>query len=603
MRACEWCAQNKVIQSRNSFRRHKMQQIITLGEALRNNGSVDHWVDDCDSHTRDVIGDMNGPLVMELMGCLEYPDTDLADMLKGAPLLGEIQTSGRGVAKELKTLGDIESLWSDRHDITEATRLSLKPSELDEEVLRQTIEEAKVGRVSMPVTYNVGDFDGVASSRFGVVQNSSVRLIDNGTASRCNPCAGATERIREHRLDTWFELTKYMYLLGILLLSTCKVDVSAAFKRIPVHPGHRWAAGTLFHAEGVVKFIQQYAMQFGFVGSVYAWERFSNFLWCVIVGLLYIPLGKYVDDFYGVEHPECIECALECITGVFRAIMGPTSLSCKKILYGNPLGLLGFQVFAGSGFARFSLVEDKRTKWLALVQGYLAAGTLYQREAAQLAGRLAFASLFLFRRLGRAMLRPLFRQQHHGPKDGSMNLSLQAALQWWVTALREQRAEDFPFDAAQGGTAEIFCDAAGSPPHICAVIFIDGESFYCHDAVPQWWMDWFEPRRDAQIMGLELLAILYAILNFLPLIQGKTVRVWTDNEGGKGSMSSGAARSWDHNQLVHRVWEVCYHYCVTPWFDRVPTDENIADGPTRADMLVVAALGSVLFSAQLPLVV
>ena len=68
-------------------------------------------------------------------------------------------------------------------------------------------------------------------------------------------------------------------------------------------------------------------------------------------------------------------------------------------------------------------------------------------------------------------------------------------------------------------------------------------------------------------------------------------------------MMSGSSRADDHNLLAHRVWEICFRNCVTPWFSRVPTSENIADGPTRFDWLVVHALGSVRISAQVPQVV
>jgi hypothetical protein len=596
---CDWCAAHDG-KHRDKYRKSITKMIVDMGFRLRKNGAVEKWLADCDAHTRNVVGNLNGPLVQFLVEIMEYADPGVVPMLKGAPLLGEIETSGSGVPKALKPLGGIDELWSDRREITQGTLKSLKPSDLDAEVLKQTLEEARLGRVSQPVRYDQCEFDGVASSRFGVLQNGAVRLIDNGTASRCNPCAGARERIREHRLDTWNEMAKYLYLLGMIILSSCKVDVSAAFKRIPVLAEHRWAAGTLFYADGAAQFIQQYAMPFGFVGSVYSWERLSNFLWSVITVLLFVPLGKYVDDFYGIEHPDHIECALECIVDIFEAVLGPCSLSSKKILFGNPLGLLGFQVFIGPSFTRFALSEDKRIKWLELICGHLASGVMFQREAAQMAGRLAFAAMFIFRRLGRAMLRPIFHQQHHGPRDGRIDLSLSSALEWWQRALEEQTSEDFPFEAVQSCTAEIFCDAAGSPPHICAVIFIDGQSFYCHNSVPDAWLNWFAERNDAQIMGLELLAVLYAILNFLPLIQGRTVRIWTDNEGGRGSMTSGGAREWDHNLLVHKIWEVCFRYCVNPWFDRVPTDDNIADGPTRSDMLVVEALGAAHFSAHVP---
>ena len=110
----------------------------------------------------------------------------------------------------------------------------------------------------------------------------------------------------------------------------------------------------------------------------------------------------------------------------------------------------------------------------------------------------------------------------------------------------------------------------------------------------------FLPRDDAQIMALELLAILMGLHTFAPLLQGRTLGIWTDNEGARGSMSAGGARCADHNEIVHRVWGLCYECCMNPWFDRVPTDDNVSDGPTRSDFSVVDALGCLLVRAHVP---
>ena len=101
-------------------------------------------------------------------------------------------------------------------------------------------------------------------------------------------------------------------------------------------------------------------------------------------------------------------------------------------------------------------------------------------------------------------------------------------------------------------------------------------------------------------MSLELLAILMGLVTFLPLLKGRTLRVWTDNEGARGSITSGGARCTDHNAIVHMVWDLCYKHCMNPWFSRVPTDDNVSDGPTRRDHSVVGALGCLLIKAQVP---
>ena len=45
----------------------------------------------------------------------------------------------------------------------------------------------------------------------------------------------------------------------------------------------------------------------------------------------------------------------------------------------------------------------------------------------------------------------------------------------------------------------------------------------------------FAIRRDMQIMGLELLAIVLGLSTFVAERRSRVVRVWTDNAGGEGA--------------------------------------------------------------------
>ena len=602
MQTCHWAA-TTAIDDRALFRMNVTLEIERIGQHLDECGAREHWIVDCDEQTRAVLGELNLPLVHYLMQRLQCTDTELISMLKGAHILGKIDTSGRGVQKQVTELESTSDLWTNRVRNNRRLAESIRPTERDGEVMRQTLDEAKLGRISQPRVYKPGHDDelGVLSTRFGVQQNSDVRCIDNGTSSGCNPCSTASERIREHRLDTLFGMAQLLVFLGMINLACCKADVKAAFRRIPIHPDQRWATGIIFMFQGVLHTAWHYAMPFGFKGSVYAWERFANFLWLVAVSLLRIPVGKYVDDFFAVESAEIIEQTLECMARVFTAIMGRGSLSPKKLLCGNPLTILGFDVHLGHGFAMFQLNEEKRLSWLEKVMGFRESKSMLPCEAAVMAGRLSFASEFLFRRLGRAMLRPIFAQKAN--RCGTIGDTLDSALLWWEDVLRDECAEQYWFGAEEGLTAELFCDASGEPGHLCAVLFIGGQAFYCHQEVPDEWRSWVEVRDDAQIMAWELLAILMGLHTFAELLRGRTLRIWTDNEGCRGSITSGRARANDHNFIVHRIWKFCYDNVMNPWCSRVPTDDNCADGPTRSDHSIMRALGCFLVKAQVPPVV
>eukprot|EP00973_Karenia_brevis_P041234 5704258-Karenia_brevis.AAC.1 len=52
-----------------------------------------------------------------------------------------------------------------------------------------------------------------------------------------------------------------------------KLDIDSAFRRLPVHPRHRWACAVAFRRRGQVFAAQHRACPLGAVGSVVAWER------------------------------------------------------------------------------------------------------------------------------------------------------------------------------------------------------------------------------------------------------------------------------------------------------------------------------------------
>ena len=116
-------------------------------------------------------------------------------------------------------------------------------------------------------------------------------------------------------------------------------------------------------------------------------------------------------------------------------------------------------------------------------------------------------------------------------------------------------------------------------------------------------MDWFLERGDNQIMGLELLAILFGMMTFSPLLVNRTFRIWTDNSGAEGAVARGGSPQPDHNCIIHRIWSFAYLNFMNPWFGRVPSDDNVADGPTRGDHRVLLALCALWLVAHVPPIV
>ena len=97
---------------------------------------------------------------------------------------------------------------------------------------------------------------------------------------------------------------------------------------------------------------------------------------------------------------------------------------------------------------------------------------------------------------------------------------------------------------------------------------------------------------DKQIMGLEILAILIAMHSFGNRLSGKVVRVWSDNVGAECVLRSGYAGAEDHNVIVHLKWMAAADLRCELHFERVASDFNLADEPSRNEFEALRQLGA-----------
>ena len=111
-------------------------------------------------------------------------------------------------------------------------------------------------------------------------------------------------------------------------------------------------------------------------------------------------------------------------------------MSAQKLVWGNPLVVLGVEVTVDSEGADLWPAPEKVTKWLAKIDVVLAVGQLTSGEASKLSGHLQWAAQNAFRRLGRAMLRPIIRQIRS--RNSAIGQELRLALMWWRSVLSMQ---------------------------------------------------------------------------------------------------------------------------------------------------------------------
>ena len=266
-------------------------------------------------------------------------------------------------------------------------------------------------------------------------------------------------------------------------------------------------------------------------------------------------------------------------------------VSDKKLECGDELEILGLHVsFSLSGINLLPAPKKVR-KWLFLIKQALDCGTLCAGQASKLAGALSWAGQHCFEKLGRAMSQPLFAQQ--SARRGVVRAPLNLALSWWAEVLALGIHQSKPWAQLERQEVHLFADArGGSDPRLAAVLFVDGRAFWSDAPPDQELLEDLAPRRDSQIMALELLAIALGLATFSELLADRRVVIWSDNVGAEGAVRSGRASAWDHSRIIHAMWFLIARTRCSPWFARVPSAENIADLPSREEYGLLRLLGA-----------
>ena len=188
------------------------------------------------------------------------------------------------------------------------------------------------------------------------------------------------------------------------------------------------------------------------------------------------------------------------------------------------------------------------------------------------------------------MLRPIFDQKSR--RDGRLNAELREALRWWILVLKRKLCERHDWANPQQTPVHLLCDASGSPAHLGAVLLHESGCFYT-DLVPSAeLLQAFRSRRDNQIMGLELMAVSLGLSTFEKMLRNRNVIVHCDSTGAESAIRRGTAVSHDHAQLVHGQWTHAAECGMSLWIQRVATDDNIADLPSRNEFRVLQQAGA-----------
>jgi len=461
-------------------------------------------------------------------------------------MVGELERSGIGTptltGREGRPIGHSRTTCAEHNT---KLKQSLREDVDSDWLLEATKADARLGRMSDPTPWDDRDDTCLLHPRFVATQNQADgsvkrRAVDHfswspGSAGKDDSTNGfvvRNEKMCHDTLDALHDACRVFVERVGSIPGLFKADIDAAFRRIPVKPEHRWIAGIAFLNKGRAYKAMHFASPFGAVSSGHAWERIGAAIAHIAVYFLRIPVLRYVDDYFGPERPDCLDHAMKCFARLVRTLLGPDAIADRKLECGASLCILGVDICMSDRGFQCRPAAQKIPGWLTTIDEATASGgRLMPGTASKLAGKLSWGCSVLFRRVGRAMLRPIFDQQ--SLRNGLIAPELRRALLWWRRILSSNIAELIPWKRSADKHVHMFCDASGKFPHLGVVIFIDDEVFWTHASPPPQVLAQFRSRADNQIMGLELLAISLGLSTFDQLLRGRRLTIHSDNSGSE----------------------------------------------------------------------
>ncbi len=140
------------------------------------------------------------------------------------------------------------------------------------------------------------------------------------------------------------------------------------------------------------------------------------------------------------------------------------------------------------------------------------------------------------------------------------------------------------------------CEAADRTGGVGGVIMSPDGRLVGHFAssVPESFMKRLLEERENPIYELEIIPVFLATDIWCSLITSSQVVFYLDNDAARAGLirMRGATEAAEVVLNEKAKLEVTFSY--RPWYGRVPTSSNIADGPSRGDCAEVLALGSQL---------
>ena len=346
-------------------------------------------------------------------------------------------------------------------------------------------------------------------------------------------------------------------------------------------------------------FVEHVGLQFGAVAAVLNFNRVGAALGELLERDLFLAVNPYFDDYTKIEPKASAPGSTEAITAAFDLLGWHSEVKAMDKPNFQSLGVVQ-DVSRVMSCGR--MIVSNSDSWVAECDSLVLSAWLRKwlppALAGTLRGKLGFANSNTFGACGKVVLKALSMRQYGARSMCRTTAQLELAFEWLHAFLHQAPPRTISFARSSGQPVLIFSDGWQSgdvPPKLgmAAVLWdraSDTKEYFSWmieaEVVDAWSKDGL---KKALINEAEHFPILISRTTWSVLPQGRKVIHFVDNNGARDSHISGYSRSEAVGHILAATKLVEAKIGMWCWFDRVPTDSNIADGPSRdAHELVVA---------------
>ena len=550
-------------------------------------------------HARTVLQGKRLLLLEELLRSLSHEDTKLVpDICSGFRLTGWLEPSGVMEPKITAPSQSASNLWRQRSDLNRQVWSQTKPTgspELDEALWQATVKDASSGWAMLLPPSDGPPDDVLLSRRFGVVQGSKVRGVDDFSFNGLNETLGTCEKVTTmstvHTTALGIRLLRIAKARGMKLLGRC-FDLKSAYRQLPVHlEDLPYSAVTVWSpADRAVRVLQMFALPFGAGGSVPGFVRVSLGLWRVMCRLALVPATLFFDDYTCLVLESDAPSAEASVHLLFRilgwrlALEGDKAASFSQQF--QSLGVL-FCLHPGvDSCLSVTNTDSRKAEIAAWCLDKLRCGEASPKECEQFAGRVRWLSGQVFGRTSCSALRALLSAGRADRPYTARPLSheLAWAIRWILEHVPKGRPKVWSLNARR--KLHLFTDGAFEQG-VASIggVLCDGwcqplQYFGCQ--VPGVvTSQWLSMGCEHPIIQAELLAAAVSLQYWKDILQGSNTCVWVDNEVVRFGVINGSIRPESAMTILNSMLHLEAACDVNVWVCRVPSHSNPADGPSR----------------------